>query len=99
MRIHVDMTSVGAVFIAQNWFCAENGGSHPSVAPFYRIVFTLDSIPSSCILVCLSESNSTESKPQEESHNGEPMDWWNQKIVVQEESIKEMQIQKVLNHD
>jgi len=59
-----------------------------------EIVLSFASAPGSGVLIAFSEGNGAETEPQEKSENWEWMKWWNQKIVVQEESIQEENVEE-----
>jgi len=49
------------------------------------------------IFISFSESNGAQSKPKKKSKNWERMDWWDEEIIVQEETSEEVDSQENLH--
>ena len=88
------MASTLSVFVAQDALCEKNGCGQPSVSSLDKVVLSFFGAPGSGVLKAFSESNRTETEPQEKSKNWEWVKWWNQKIVVQEESVQEENVEE-----
>jgi len=89
----VDVTSSFSVFVAQDALGEQNGSGQPSVSSLDWIVLSFACTPGSGVLIALSEANGAETEPQEKSEYREWVKWWNQKIVVQKESIQEENVE------
>jgi len=83
-----------SVFVAQDALGEKNGSGQPSVSSLDHCVLSFASAPGSGVLIAFSESNWAETEPQEKSENWEWVKWRNQKIVVQEESIQEENVEE-----
>jgi len=83
-----------SVFVTEDALGEQYGSRQPSVSSLDEIVLSFLCAPGSGVLKAFSEGNGAETEPQEKSENWEWMKWWNQKIVVQEESIQEENVQQ-----
>ena len=83
-----------SVFVAQDALGEQYGSGQPSVSSLDKIVLSFASAPGSGVLIAFSESNWAETEPQEKSEYWEWVKWWNQKIVVQKESIQEENVEE-----
>ena len=88
------MTSSLSVFPAQDALSEKNGSCQPSVSSLHNVVLSFFSAPGSWVFVSFSESNWAETEPQEKSKNWEWVKWWNQKVVIQEESVQEENVKQ-----
>jgi len=59
-------------------------------------VLPFDCIPGSHVFVGFSVANCAQAAPKEEPANWKGVDWWNPEIVIEEETIQKLEIQK--NH-
>jgi len=90
----LDVASSFSVLVAQDALGEQYGSGQPSVSSLDEIVLSFASTPGSWVLITFSESNWAETEPQEKSEYWEWVKWWNQEIVVQEESIQEENVQE-----
>lgn len=97
--INVDMAGVFPVLPTKNYLTAQACNGQPSIPSLNLFVIPFLSPPGGSIFVSFSESDSTNAKPHEKADYWERMKWWDQEIVINEESIQEKYMQEHLNVD